>query len=117
LVRVRLPDKLSEHDCLLFISFFNFWISQHNCAGVGHAKAAACRCGWVVSNMGLGTGLAGGFTYIRCESAKRDTAKWKRPPNEAALPDIGRATATVCLGIADATPTTAANEIACRHVG
>ena len=71
LVRVRLPDKLSEHDCLLFISFFNFWISQHNCAGVGHAKAAACRCGWVVSNMGLGTGLAGGFTYIRCESRKK----------------------------------------------
>jgi|GEM_PF-5656078 hypothetical protein len=24
LVRVRLPDKLSEHDCLLFISFFTF---------------------------------------------------------------------------------------------
>ncbi len=34
-----------------------------------------------------------------------------------ALPDIGRATATMCLGIADATPTAAANEIACRRVG
>ena len=34
-----------------------------------------------------------------------------------ALPDIGRSTATMCLMIADATPTAAANEIACGHIG
>jgi hypothetical protein len=33
------------------------------------------------------------------------------------LPDIGRATATMCLRIAYATPTAATNEIACRYVG
>jgi hypothetical protein len=41
----------------------------------------------------------------------------KEAPTEAALPDIGRATATVCLMVAHATPTAAADEIACRHVG
>jgi hypothetical protein len=33
---------------------------------------------------------------------------------EGALPDIGRATANMCLGITDATLAAAANEIACR---
>jgi len=33
------------------------------------------------------------------------------------LPDIGRATATMCLMIAEATPTAATNEIACGRIG
>lgn len=38
-----------------------------------------------------------------------------RPPTGAASPDIGRATATMCFGVADA-PLTAAKEKACREV-
>jgi hypothetical protein len=38
----------------------------------------------------------------------------KQAAKGSALPDIGRATATACLGLADATPAAAANEGAGR---
>jgi hypothetical protein len=65
--------------------------------------------------------LANWVSRIRMRGAPSRSPHYRRrpsrPPTEAALPDIGRATATTCFGIADAPPTTAKKKTTWRHAG